>query len=195
MLSWLARIESAGVSQVSLLVTAAEFGSMSTVLIDLLSDRLDQPVALLRSDNLEAATVAEEAAKLADAAAKAVGRVGEVPYLSYDLPAGRLRIPEGRTEQAADARKRLAEELYAALDSPFRRFFVELTSYDDVQDARRPWAETVEQAARAIVDRQMSQLTSAQAFAGADRESWFSRELSKACSQFTGENAITKGAR
>ena len=193
-LSFLARLEVRGISTVSLLVTSAELGQMSTTLKDLVSDRLETPVAVLRATDPEAATVAAEAVVLAAAAARALGRVAEVPYLSYDEEARRHQVPEGRSKQASSAREALAEELYGALDAPYRRFLVELGEVADRDEARETWARTVTKTAHDLAAREMAQLSPAQAFAGAMAESAFRQALKKARNDFSPAEERKEGA-
>jgi CRISPR system Cascade subunit CasA len=193
-LSFLARLEVRGISMVSLLVTSAELGQMSTTLKDLLSDRLETPVAVLRATDPEAATVAAEAVVLAAAAARALGRVAEVPYLSYDEEARRHQVPEGRSKQASSAREALAEELYGALDAPYRRFLVGLGEVADRDEVRETWAKTVTKTAHDLAAREMAQLSPAQAFAGAMAESAFRQALKKARNDFSPAEERKEGA-
>ena len=193
-LSFLAALEQSGVPIVSLLVTSAEFGQMSTTLTDLVSDRLDAPVALLRADDLEAATLAGDAVTLADKAARALGWIGEVPYLAYEPETGRHVVPEGRADQARAARSTLTEELYGALDAPYRRFLVDLGRATDVDDMREPWARAVSTAARDLAHRSMARLASAQAFAGAATEASFRRALARARNDFSPSDTSEEGA-
>ncbi|MGO9909691.1 MAG: type I-E CRISPR-associated protein Cse1/CasA [Acidimicrobiales bacterium] len=180
-LSWLAAVESEGVQRVSLLVTSAEFGPMSTTLVDLVSDRLDTPLVVLRTEDLAAATVASDAVSLVNAAAKALGRVADGPFLKAD--GEKVRVPEGKTAQAAGARSAIAEDLYAALDAPFRRFLMDLVVADR-QIARESWAQTVTAVAKDVADKNMAQFSAAQAFTAAMAEAQFRRALARATAEF-----------
>lgn len=193
-LSFAAGLEARGVSTVSLLVTSAEFGQMSTTLTDLVSDRLDTPVAVLRGEDLEAATMAGDAVGLAATSARALGRVADAPYLTYDAAADRHTVPEGKYEQARSAREALAEELYGVLDGPYRHFLLELGEAADIDRAREEWAQTVTTAARDLAGRQMAQLSSAQAFAGAVAEAAFRRALARARNDFSPLDEEKEGA-
>ena len=193
-LSWLARLESIGVDRVSLLVTSAEFGQMSTTVTDLVSDRLDAPVVVLRREDLEAATVAEQAVALVDAAGRALWRIAEAPYLAYDAEKDSHLVPEGRSDQARAARAALAEELFGALDAAFRRFLLDLATYDDVQSIRGVWAEKVAGVAWTLASGRLAQLSAAQAYSGAVAESRFRYVFAKARAEFTGGDESERGA-
>ena len=177
-LSWLAAAEDMGiVSRVSLLVTAAEYGSMSTTMEDLIADRLETAISVLREDDLAVATLANDAATLAEKAAWALGHVADARYLKYDDEQRRYVVPEGKSAQARGARAALAEELFGELDQRFRRFLVDLGSAEFVDHARRQWAEVVDSVASELCRRRLTQLTAAEAFTGAYAESRFRRAL------------------
>lgn len=184
-LSFLAGLETSGISTVSLLVTSAELGSNSTTLIDLVSDRLDTPLAVLNAEDPEAATVARDAVSLVNEAARALGYVAEVPYLAYNDDTTSHRVPEGRKRQAEAARGALAEDLYGILDGPYRHFLVGLGEIGNSAAAREGWAQRVAMAAQDLAGRQMGQLSSAQAFAGAMAEAKFRRALARARNDFS----------
>jgi CRISPR system Cascade subunit CasA len=192
-LSWVAALEERGVSVVSLLVTAAEFGSMSTTLDDLLADRLDAAVAILRTGDLEAATLAGDAAAFAERAARALWHVANGPFLSYDAERQRYAVPEGKDDGARGARQAIAEELFSELDAPFRRFLVDLATPRFVETGRRSWADHVTTVARALAARHLAQLSAANAFTGAAADRMFRRALRAARSTFD-PVAETKGA-
>lgn len=192
-LSWVAALEDRGVSVVSLLVTAAEFGSMSTTLDDLLADRLDAAVAILRTGDLEAATLAGDAAAFAERAARALWQVAYGPFLSYDEERGRYAVPEGRTDAARGAREAIAEEFFSELDAPFRRFLVDLATPGFMEVGRRSWADQVTALARALAGRHLAQLSAANAFTGAEADRLFRRALRAARSTFD-PTAEPKGA-
>lgn len=186
-LSFLASIEASGISLVSLLVTSAALGSMSTTLTDLVSDRLDTPLAVLSTEDPAAATVAKDAVIFATAAATALGRVAESPYLVYDPASGQDRLPEddGSRERVRAARAALAEELYGLLDAPYRQFLVELGEEADPDSRREQWAQTVVRAAQDLASRQLAQLSPAQALPGARAEADFRRALARARNDFS----------
>lgn len=184
-LSFLAGLETSGISIVSLLVTSAELGSMSTTLTDLVSDRLDTPLAVLNAEYPEAATVARDAVTLVNEAARALGYVAEVPYLAYNDETTSHRVPEGRKRQAEAARRALAEDLYGILDGPYRHFLVGFGADGDPAGKREGWAQRVATAAHDLASRQMGQLSSAQAFAGAMAEAKFRRALARARNDFS----------
>lgn len=192
-LSWVAALEEQGVSVVSLLVTAAEFGSMSTTLDDLLADRLDAAVAILRTGDLEAATLAGDAAAFADRVARALWQVANGPFLSYDEEQGRYAVPEGKSDGARGARQAIAEEFFSELDAPFRRFLVDLATARFVETGRGSWADQVTTLARALAARHLAQLSAANAFTGAEADRLFRRALRAARSTFD-PIAETKGA-
>lgn len=192
--SWLEAIEPEAPERVSMLVTAAEFGSMSTTMVDLVADRLDAPVAVLRAKDIAAATVAHDAVAFADAVAGALCRVADGPFLSYDDSKSRYSVPEGKLAQARGARTAIAEELYAALDAPFRRFLLTLAQDRDRQAARASWAETVTYVASDLVHRIMAHLSPVQAFTGAYAEGSFRKALARAREDFSPRSAGEEGA-
>jgi len=179
-LSWLAAIEDRGVNHVSLLVTATTFGNMSSTIEDLLSDSLDTPVAVLQSADLAAYTVASDAVALADAAAKALGNVADGPFLKLDSQKGRYTVPEGKKDQAYQARAVIGEELFACLDAPFRQFLTELGSEQDLTEAWKRWVAVTREQALAVARRNVAQWSATEAFTGALAEGWFRRDLAKA---------------
>jgi CRISPR system Cascade subunit CasA len=183
-LSWVAALEARGVQSVSLLVTSTKFGNMSTTIEDLLSDRLDTPVAVLRTEDLEAATLAGYAVHFADAAARALGFVSDASFVKHNDETDRYEVPEGKRIQASASRNGLAEELYSALDAPYRHFLMELGSSELRAMAIASWAATVTAAARAVARRRLAELPASQAFAGASCELRFERALRKAREDF-----------
>lgn len=189
-LSWLTAVGDKGVSQVSLLVTAAEFGSMSTTVADFVSDRLDTAIAILRTENLEVATLANDAASFAERAARALWNVADGPFLSFNHEHERYSVAEGNAQQARGARDAISEEFYGELDAPFRRFLVELGSADDLSVTRRQWADDLAAIACEVAQGYLSRFTSAEAFTGAMAEGWFRRALRGACQVFSPIEAI-----
>jgi CRISPR system Cascade subunit CasA len=183
-LSWLAAIEERVATQVSLLITAAEYGQMWTTMDDLVSDRLDTAISVLRSDTLEAGTLANDAASYAEKVAKALGSVADRPFLSYDGQHDRYAVPEGKKNQARGARDAIAEEFYGELDAPFRRYLVDLGTASYCLRARREWAELVDKIAYAIARRNIAQLSASDAIYGARAESWFRGSLARARAHF-----------
>ena len=183
-LSWLAGLGER-IEYVSLLVTSMTFGDMSSTVKDLLSDRLDTPVAVLRAENPVSFTVASDAVLLAEAAAKALGRVVEGPLLKLDEATGRYKVPEGKTDQAAAARRAIGEDLFAALDGPFRDFLSTLGDESDVSGARRRWSMVVGEYARAIARRTVVTWSAADVFTGALAEGWFQHDLARARDEFS----------
>jgi CRISPR system Cascade subunit CasA len=158
---------------------------MSSTVNDLLSDRLDTPVAVLRAENPVSFTVASDAVLLAEAAAKALGRVVEGPLLKFDEATGRYKVPEGKTDQAAAARRAIGEDLFAALDGPFRDFLSTLGDESDVSGARRRWSMVVGEYARAIARRTVVTWSAADVFTGALAEGWFQHDLARARDEFS----------
>lgn len=182
-LSWLAAIEDRGIDHVSLLVTATAFGNMSSTVEDLLSDSLDTPVAVLRSEDLAAYTVVSDAAVLADEAAKALKHIANGPFLKLDEK-GRYTVPKGKEEQARKARGVISEDLFACLDVPFRRFLSELGGVQDLADSRKRWAAVTSEQAHLVAERSVATWAAAQVFTGTMAEGWFRRALAKATASF-----------
>ena len=193
-LSFLSGLETTGISMVSLLVTSAELGQMSTTLTDFVSDHLNTPLALLRAKDCEAATIASDAVTLAHDAGKALAHVAKVPYLTYNTETRGYSVQDGKTRSARKAQGALAEELYSTLDSPYRRFLVKLGEVANFDIARVSWATTVVTAARNLANRQMAQLSSAQAFVGAMAEANFRRKIAEARKTFSPDNDRKDGA-
>ncbi len=183
-LSWLAAIEERIGAQVALLITAAEYGSMSTTMDDFLSDRLDTAVAVLRGDNLEVATLASDAASHAEQVVRALWNVANGPFLAYDQQHKRYAVPEGRAAQARAARDAIAEEFCGELDSPFRRFLVDLATPSIRMSARSEWAEVVTGVAHNVARRSLVQLSATDAFLGAMAEGWFRANLARSRAAF-----------
>ena len=182
-LSWLAVLEGR-VDHVSLLVTSTTFGDVSSTIQDLLSDTLDTPITLLRTENPVAFTVASDAVTLADAAAKALGHVAEGPFTRLVDTKGRYEVPPGKKDQAAKARRQIGEDLFAALDGPFRHFLSTLDDKCDLTAARRRWSVIVNEHSRAIARRTVAAWSAAEVFTGALAEGWFQRDLTRASAQF-----------
>ncbi|ACU53927.1 CRISPR-associated protein, Cse1 family [Acidimicrobium ferrooxidans DSM 10331] len=197
-LSFVEGLQSRGIALVSLLVTSAKFGNMSTTLDDLAYDRLDTPLAVLNQEDPAAATVAIDAVTFAAHAAQALGYVAEARYLSYDLSfheeSKRHRVPEGKAALAKAARSALAEELYGRLDAPYRHFLTGLANIDDLERPRAEWAALVEAVARDLASRELAQLAPAQAFAGVAGEDRFRRMLARARNEFSPSDSPEKGA-
>ncbi len=193
-LSWLAAIEDRGVDHVSLLVTAMTFGNMSSTVEDLLSDSLDTPVAVLRSEDLAAYTVASDAVELADKAAKALWKVADGPFLKLDPEKGHYKVPAGKIDQARKAQKVIGEDLFVCLDAPFRHFLSELSSEQDLAAARKRWAAVVQKQARAVAQRNVAQWSAAEVFTGTMAENWFRGSLAKALKQFCQVDSEDEGA-
>lgn len=183
-LSWLAAVEERVPMQVSLLITAAEYGQMSTTMNDFVSDRLDTAVALLRNGDLEAATLAVDAASYADDVQRALWYVADGPFLAFDQHHDRYAVPEGKSGQARTARHAIGEDFYGELDAPFRRFLVDLATADFRLRARFEWADLVAEVALRIAHRSLSQLSASDAFFGAKAEGWFRASLAKARTSF-----------
>ncbi|MDA8312695.1 MAG: type I-E CRISPR-associated protein Cse1/CasA [Actinomycetota bacterium] len=193
-LSWLGAIEECAPAQVSLLVTAAEYGTQSTTLADFLSDRLDTAVAILRRDNLAVATLAVDAASFAEDVARALASVAAAPFLSAD-DQGRYRVDEGKRDYARVARRTITEELYGELDAPFRSFVVDLATTTCEARARSSWAEKVSDIAWAITSRNLARLSATDAYLGAMAESWFLSSLARARATFSPRQVMEEVAK
>lgn len=185
-LSWLAALDDLGVaSRASLLITAAEYGSMSTTMDDLVSDRLDTAMAVLREEHPVAATLATDAASCAEHVARALWNIANAPFLSYDQEHDRYAVPEGKADQAHDARDAIAQEFYGELDAPFRRFLLDLGTADFVTErARTAWSGQVTDVGLDLARRALGRLRASDALTGALAEGWFRRGLSKARQSF-----------
>ena len=182
-LVWLATFEER-VSRLSLLVTSAEYGNMSTTLDDFLSDRLEAAISLFRTNDLEAAALAGAAGSFAVEAGRALWSVANAPFLTYDQQHSRYAVPDGAQGQARAARDAIAEELYGELDAPFRRLLVDLGTREYRLGARAAWAEVVTRAALRIARRSLVRLSASEAFFGAMAEGWFRASLSRARTKF-----------
>lgn len=193
-LSFVEGLQSRGIALVSLLVTSAKLGEMSTTLKDLAYDRLDTPLAVLNQEDPAAATVAIDAVTFAEQAARALGSVAEARYLSYDEDARRHRVPEKKEELATAARAALTEEFYGRLDAPYRRFLTGLATVDNLEHARADWAILVETVARELASQEMAQLAPAQALAGVAAEASFRRMLARARNAFSPSETQKEGA-
>lgn len=186
-LSWLAVLDDLGMaSRASLLITAAQYGSMSTTMEDLVSDRLDTALAVLREEQPAAATLASGAASFTEQLARALWNVANGPFLSYDHEHDRYGVPEGKADQARAARDAITEEFYGELDAPFRRFLVDLGTADFVtEQARGAWSSEATRIALDLARRALGRLRASDAFTGALAEGWFRRALSKAQQSFS----------
>lgn len=177
-MSWLAAVADMDiVPRVSLLVSAAEYVSQSAIINDLLVDRLETVISVLREDDLVVATLATDAAGFVEKTARALEHIADARYLKYDKEQRHYIVPEGKRAQAKAARVALAEELFGELDQRFRRFLVELGSAEFVDHARHDWAEMVEAVGSDLCRRRLAQMNAAEAFTGAYAESRFRQAL------------------
>jgi CRISPR system Cascade subunit CasA len=166
----------------SLLVSSAQYGSMNSVMEDILIERLDVPIAVLRTSDLEAAQVAESAVKLVDDVAKAIGDVAEL--LVYSNKNSVSKVPNSFKKDAKRARSVLEEEVFAIFDQPFRALLRGLSEVFDLMSLKRSWRDKVETELRSIVEREMSRLLPNQMPVGVYAENMFYKKLSEALNHF-----------
>jgi CRISPR system Cascade subunit CasA len=185
-LSWLSALEDKGIldasTTVSLLVVGLEYGQQSASVADLISDRLEAPLALLRANDPAAAQVAIDGVALADAAARQLGTVAQIAFMGPD---GKVPREGPKAKSARAARLIAAEELYGLLDAPFRKFLVDLGDTDDPDALRPSWAAEVRRHTEAAAHRLMASIPTQQAFVGAQAERWFRAGLHKALQQMS----------
>jgi CRISPR system Cascade subunit CasA len=185
-LSWLGTLEDGGIldasTTVSLLVVGLTYGQQSASVADLITDRLETPVALLRANDPAAAQVAIDGVALADAAARQLGTVAQIAFMGPDAKVPR----EGPKAESARAAKLLvAEDLYGVLDAPFRKFLLDLGGADDPDTMRPSWATEVRLRTEAAAQRLMAAIPTQQVFVGAQAERWFRAGLHKALQQMS----------
>jgi CRISPR system Cascade subunit CasA len=185
-LSWLATLEDEDIldatTTVSLLVVGLEYGQQSASVADLIADRLEMPLAVLRASDPETARVAIEAVALASQAARCIGSLAQIPFIGPD---GKVPREGPKADSAKAARQVAANELYGVLDAPFRKFLVDLGAVED-PDTRRPsWSQEVRLCTEAAAQRLMSGIPTTQAFLGAEAERWFRINLHKALEQMS----------
>ena len=97
-LSWLGTLEDEGTldvsTTVSLLVVGLKYGQQSALVEDLITDRLETPVALLRANDPSAAQVAIDGVALAAEAARQLGKITTSPsWVQTPRCLGRVRKP------------------------------------------------------------------------------------------------------
>jgi hypothetical protein len=113
---------------VSLLVVGLKYGQQSALVEDLITDRLETPVALLRANDPSAAQVAIDGVALAAEAARQLGKITNIAFMGPDAKVPR----EGPKAKSAKAAQLIvAEDLYGTLDAPFRKFLLDLGGADD----------------------------------------------------------------
>ncbi|WP_100499133.1 type I-E CRISPR-associated protein Cse1/CasA [Geodermatophilus chilensis] len=133
------------------------YGSMDSVVTELIDDELSLSVAVLRASQPELGQEAVRAVGAAEHAVRALTRL-----------AGNLAAAGGRDPEGAGAR---AGELgYAALDTPFRRWLADLRSDSVLHEVEEDWHRRV---ARIVRDLARDLVESAGAAA------WKGREVNK----------------
>jgi CRISPR system Cascade subunit CasA len=184
-------LEEIGQPVVSLLITSAEFGQLSTVMVDLVSDRLDTPIALLKAQqNYRAVRLAIDAVDLANQASKALYHIAKIPYLKYDKEKNIYVVPKYPKElsiKAKAAHQKLSEELFSLLDFEYRNFLRMLERPEDFTELRTNWKEIVHKTAARLANGHASQLANAAPFEDAVGYTDFKRALRRSFKQFLGE--------
>ena len=185
-LSWLGVLEDEGIldasTTVSLLVVGLTYGQQYASVADLITDRLEAPVALLRATDPAAAQVAIDGVALADMAARQLGTIAQIAFMGPDAKVPR----EGpKAESARAARLIAAEDLYGTLDAPFRKFLMDLGGAHDPDTLRPSWATEVRLHTEAAAQRLMASIPTQQVFVGAQAERWFRAGLYKALQQMS----------
>jgi CRISPR system Cascade subunit CasA len=185
-LSWLGSLEDEGIlagsTTVSLLVVGLEYGQQSASVADLVTDRLEAPVALLRANDPAAAQVAIDGVALAAEAARQLGTVAQIAFMGPD---GKVPREGPKADSAKAARRIAAEDLYGALDARFRKLLVDLGRADDPDTLRPAWADEVRALTEGAALRLMAGVPSRQALVGALAERWFRSGLYKALQQMS----------
>jgi CRISPR system Cascade subunit CasA len=185
-LSWLGALEDECIldasTTVSLLVVGLEYGQQSASVADLITDRLEAPVALLRANDPAAAQVAIEGVALAAEAARQLGTIAQIAFMGPD---GKVPREGLKAESARAARQIAAEDLYGMLDAPFRKLLMNLGSADDPDTLRPSWAAEVRLHTEAAAQRLMAGIPIQQVFVGAQAERWFRAGLHKALQQMS----------
>ena len=185
-LSWLGTLEDEGIldasTTVSLLVVGLKYGQQSALVEDLITDRLETPVALLRANDPGAAQVAIDGVALAAEAARQLGTVAQIAFMGPD---GKVPREGPKAESAKAARLIAAEDLYGTLDAPFRKFLMDLGGADDPDTLRLSWGTEVRLHAEAAAQRLMASIPTQQVFVGAQAERWFRAGLHKALQQMS----------
>jgi CRISPR system Cascade subunit CasA len=185
-LSWLGTLEDEGTldvsTTVSLLIVGLKYGQQSALVEDLITDRLETPVALLRANDPSAAQVAIDGVALAAEAARQLGKITNIAFMGPDAKVPR----EGpKAESAKAAQLIVAEDLYGTLDAPFRKLLMDLGGAHDPDTLRPSWATEVRLHTEAAAQRLMSAIPTQQVFVGAQAERWFRAGLHKALQQMS----------
>lgn len=180
-LSWLGALDDEGIlgdtTTVSLLVVGLEYGQQYASVADLIADKLETPVALLRANNPVAAQVAVDGVVLAEQAARCLGTLAQIAFMAPD---GKVPREGPKADSAKAARRLSAESLYSALDAPFRKFLVGLGDADDPDAVRPSWSDEVRLRTETAAENLMAGVAAKQAFVGARAESKFHFALRKA---------------
>jgi CRISPR system Cascade subunit CasA len=183
-------LDKIGQPVVSLLITSVEFGQLSTVMVDLVSDRLDTPIALLKKEqNNRAVRLAIDAVDLANKASKALYHIAKIPYLRYDKEKKIYVVPKYPKElsiKAEAAHQKLSEELFSLLNFEYRNFLRMLERPKDFTELRTNWKEIVQKTAESLANGHASQLANAVSFEYAVGYAGFKRALSGSFKQFLG---------
>jgi CRISPR system Cascade subunit CasA len=176
---------------VSLLITSTQFGNMSTVMVDLVSDRLETPVALLQAQqDYEPLQLAVDAVDVADKAGQILYHIAKIPYLSYDEKGKTYRVSKDSNESTAKAKaahQDLKEEFFSVLDLKYREFLRMLGPSTDLTEMRVQWSEVIVATARRLAERHVAQLANTEPFVDAVGYTDFERSLIHISKQFLGE--------
>jgi CRISPR system Cascade subunit CasA len=177
-LDWLSDLSSGGLLPSDYLlrtwVVGVNYGVQNATFAEIVDDRLALRVALLRADQPDLGTLANDAVKNAENAAVAMAKL-----------ARNIAQAAGSKESEASGMT-ASEQVYAALDRPYREWLVTLGPDTDRSAARTAWQATVHRHARATADELVKSASPA-AWVGrkvngrlvnvALAEAWFRAEL------------------
>ena len=142
-IQWLSFLQSnthlAESHRIRLRATGVIYGSNSSVIDEVIDDRLLVSLALLRESNTELASIAEQAVNSADEGVWALRRL-----------AGNLAKAAGGDGEGSQ--HRAGASAYAALDTPYRRWLASLGPATDPTAALREWKSTAQDILRVIGD-------------------------------------------
>lgn len=143
MSTWLALLQVRGLVPsdyvVRMRAVGIVYGSMNSVLSELIDDELSLTVAVLQSENRALGLVAADAVTAADASVRALGSLAR-------------NLQEAAGGDGTGAADRARELGFAALDAPFRRWVAGLGPDSYLTDVERIWHLQIRRIVRALAD-------------------------------------------
>lgn len=143
---------------ISLHAVGLSYGSNKSVVDEMIDDRLNVSLALLRTENRELAALAESAATMAS------GTVDALKNLASDLAQASGATTDG-------PRKRVEEQAYWELDRPYRRWLSELNENTDTDEQLQKWVAQVRSIIWCIASDLLDNV-SAKTWRGREKNDW-----------------------